>query len=446
MSENGHNDDSPKLPALPAGAALSLDDLLWQLMSEKPKEPEYSLPVGDLDKNKDDQYAALRLVWCKLMETRTRYEHSRLSVREEWEADSLTFLEAGLHFSEAAAGAAVCGAALIGIFTAKQKEVEAEFREVLDIWLEQRRVLYETGSVEKSLKALDDRMHKAGLLFEGVNKSLKWEAFNIREFLTWAERLGVGQNVTPKSPVDRFKEAVENTSMADTKAYAHHTYGSFVDNYRLSRLWQTACESWKGGKHVIRAVREFQISSNKHRPSYLGPMPHQELLKERPLAANFGHEGVTQSFLDEEYLSVRTALRKQVGRAKIRAATIVAANGFWAFNAWMFIENVAAAYQGDTAYLPWVIANIWSLNRSLGPIRDISHTLRTHDFPVIESTRAQLTAAKARLQDIMEEKQKKEADVKPDEVKADDAKADELKADELPPPPPPDDSHPPGPV
>lgn len=428
MSENGPNDGSSKLPALAGGAVPLLDDLLWQLMNEKPKEEGYSLPIGDLDKDTGDKYAAVKLLWRKLMETRSRYENSRLSVREEWEADSLAFLEAGLHSSLMAGGAAVCGASLIAIFTAKQKEVEAEFRQVLDIWLDYQRVWQETRSVEKSLKALDDRMHKAGLLFEGVNKDLPWKKFDIKEFQRWAQRFGVGQDVPAISLAGRVKDAVKDTSAADVKSYARHTFDSFLDNYKLSGLAKTFREAARGSWYVLRAFREFQIVSNKHRPSYLTPVPHQELLKERPLAKNFEHDSVTQSFLDEEYLSVRTALRQQVGRAKMRAATVVAANGFWVFNAGMLVANIAAAAQGNNEYLPWVIANIWSLNRSLGPIRDISHTLRTHDFPVIESTRAQLTAAKARVQEMMEQEQK----------------TIEVKADEVPPPPP--DDHPPGPV
>jgi hypothetical protein len=425
--EDGKQDPKPQ-EAAAVESIPAPDYVLDLLMDMKENGGEYQFPIDAIDAK--DKFSAAKLLRRKLIETRNRYQYARLSVHEEWESDSMAFLEAGIHPGIMATGASLCGGGLLAIFTAKQREVETEFRNVLNIWMEYQRVWKETRSPDKALKAIHERMHAAGFLFVGVDENVPITGFSVQEFLQWANELEVGKDVPEKTLLDRVKAAglwltdIENIRRIQFKAYGGHIYESFLDNYRPKTLVRTFREAWSGGMDVLRVLQEFKILSNKHRPAYLGSVPHEELLKAHPLMEDFDNK---------EYRSLREALPVRVGMTKLRAATVTFANGFWIFNAGMFATNLTALVKGDLSHAPWVAANIWSLNRSLGPIRDICHALR-HDFNVIESKRAQLAVTKLHLQDLVDKKEKDKAKTK--------------EADKTPPPPspPPPGDYPPEPL
>lgn len=423
--------------------ALSIPDYILDLLLEIRKDGiKYELPLGEDDK--EDLFEPARLLRRKLLETRDRYIEARHAVREEIEADTAAFLEAALHGGFLAYSAAACGVALITIFKLKELEVgqglripnlknmklrdlifskpqqekldqvallEGEFKQTLHIWAAYQKKWKETNSLDAALKHLNDKMRASGLMFAGINPKIDSANFKTAEFQGWARQMGVvpGESRSLKQRVyaaGKWLASPENardlvvSAYVGLSGYLRAAWKSCVYNYKPSVLKETFLTACRGSKFVARTAREFEWLSSKHKEAYTSAFPHDELRKEHPDAAKISKDPIAQAFINREYNSVRQALRERVTVTKIRAATVVFANSFWVFNFGMFATNAYAVMRGDTSMLPWVVANIWSLNRSMGPIRDIAESL-VHDFAVIESKRARMVETKDAISGMM---------------------------------------------
>lgn len=372
------------------------------------------LPIGDLDEEElKKKVSRLRLLRRKLLETRDRYIESNIALREEIEADVIPLAEVIWHLTPFTAGTAITGAMLVGIFGAKRFEVKNEFLQTLKIWNQYRTNIIEaidsntfsTQKYKEILDELDKSMRESGVLFEGISDEIDSKDFKREEFRAWLQKFGLREKggeswskILTKENGHSLKERFQN--------YLSHTWESCKFNYSVEGFKQTGKNAWAGLKGVFKTVAEIEFLKNRHREDYI-QHAHEELAAERPDAEKIPYSSVTQDFIDREILAGRKDLRSHIGMTKLRALTVTTACGFWIFNAGSLIEKGlsfgfnAASGSFDAESLAWIIGNIWALNRSMGPIRDISQTLVRHDFPVIDSKRAHYIEAHNRVRETI---------------------------------------------